>query len=404
MAKKRKSSKRRSSKKKSGSSLGLIIIILLIGGILFVGNRFGFINVDVQAFLDEAFEIVGEENPLGDGGAFDPPSEPVVVEPVTAEWYQLYFTSPQFPDEEATRVPITEQGLIEVINNAQSRVDIAIFELDLPDLGEAILAARDRGVEVRLVTDTDNLEIDETLIYLEEEGIPIVDDDRSALMHNKFVVVDQQAVWTGSWNFTPNGTFRNNNNAIYIQSPELAQNYTAEFEEMFVDQAFGPTSPVNTPHPKIILGGTLIETCFAPEDECVAKIQEVLRQAQQSINFMAFSFTEDSLGKIVRDKAKEGVVVRGLFETRGSETEFSEFGRMKRDKLDVLQDGNPYTLHHKVFIVDNDTVILGSFNFSANAADSNDENLLVIHNADIAQQFTAEFDRNYAVALNPPNE
>ncbi len=396
--------KRKSKKKKSGSSLGTVILILLIGGALFVGNRFGLVDVDVQAFLDEAFEIVGEENPLGDGGAFEPPSEPVVVEPVTSEWYQLYFTSPQFPDEETNRVRLVEQGLIDVINQAQSRVDIAIFELDLPDLGEAILAARDRGVEVRLVTDTDNLEIDETLIYLEEEGLPIVEDDRSALMHNKFVVVDQKAVWTGSWNFTPNGTFRNNNNALYIQSPELAQNYTAEFEEMFVDKAFGPTSPANTPHPKIIIGGTLIETCFAPEDECVPQIEEVLRQAQESITFMAFSFTDDSIGKIVRDKAKAGVTVRGLFETRGSETEFSEFGRMKRDKLDVLQDGNPYTLHHKVFVVDGETVILGSFNFSANAAESNDENLLVIHNADIAQQFIAEFERNYATALNPPNE
>ena len=404
MTKKRTTKKRSSSKKKSGSSPGLVIIILLIGGILFVGNQVGLINVDVKAFLDEAFEILGEDNPLSDEGASAPSQTPIVVQPVTSEWYQLYFTSPQYPDKEATRVHIIEDGLIKVINGAQSRVDIAIFELDLEDVGNAILAARDRGVDVRLVTDTDNLEVDETLIRLKKEGIAIVDDKRNALMHNKFMVVDQKAVWTGSWNFTPNGTFRNNNHSIYIQSPELAQNYTAEFEEMFVDKAFGPTSPVNTTHPKIILGDTLIETCFAPEDKCTAKIEEVVRQAQKSITFMAFSFTDDRIGKIVRDRAKAGVAVRGLFETRGSETEFSEFGRMKRAKLDVLQDGNPYTLHHKVFVVDGSTVILGSFNFSENASGSNDENLLVIHNAAIAQQFLAEFDRNYAVALNPPNQ
>ncbi|MCB0172871.1 MAG: phospholipase, partial [Anaerolineae bacterium] len=92
--------------------------------------------------------------------------------------------------------------------------------------------------------------------------------------------------------------------------------------------------------------------------------------------------------------------VRGIFETRGSETEFSEFAQMKRQNLDVRQDGNPYTLHHKVFIIDNQVVTLGSFNFSDNANRANDENMLIIHNPDIAAEFLAEFDRNYTLAQN----
>jgi len=214
-------------------------------------------------------------------------------------------------------------------------------------------------------------------------------------MHNKFVVVDNQAVWTGSWNFTPNGTYRNNNHSIFINSPELAQNYSTEFAEMFVDHAFGPTSPANTPNPQVIIGDTLIQTCFAPEDDCAVQLAQLLSQAQQSIRFMAFSFTNETLGQPIRDRAKDGVLVQGVFETRGSDTEFSEFGRMRKDKLDVWQDGNPYTLHHKVFIIDDETVVLGSYNFSANADQANDENLLVIHNADIAKEFIAEFNRAY---------
>jgi phosphatidylserine/phosphatidylglycerophosphate/cardiolipin synthase-like enzyme len=221
-------------------------------------------------------------------------------------------------------------------------------------------------------------------------------------MHNKFVVVDGQAVWTGSWNFTENGTFRNNNHAIYIQSQELAKNYSIEFEEMFDQQSFGPTSPANTANPRIQLGDTLVETCFAPEDQCVEKLIEQVNQAQQSIRFMAFSFTHDGLGQAILNQAKAGVAVQGVFEKRGSETEYSEFGRMKRQKLDVLQDGNPYVLHHKVFIIDEQTVVLGSFNFSNNADESNDENLLIIHDPQIAQQFLAEFERVYAQAQKPP--
>jgi phosphatidylserine/phosphatidylglycerophosphate/cardiolipin synthase-like enzyme len=128
----------------------------------------------------------------------------------------------------------------------------------------------------------------------------------------------------------------------------------------------------------------------------------LLNQAQQNIRFMAFSFTHDKIGQAVKDRAKAGVMVQGVFETRGSETEYSEFGQMKNQKLDVWQDGNPYTLHHKVFIIDEKMVALGSFNFSSNADEANDENMLVIHNAEIARQFLEEFNRVYQLAQNPP--
>jgi phosphatidylserine/phosphatidylglycerophosphate/cardiolipin synthase-like enzyme len=96
--------------------------------------------------------------------------------------------------------------------------------------------------------------------------------------------------------------------------------------------------------------------------------------------------------------------VRGVFETTGSETRFSEYGRMKDARLDVWQDGNPYLMHHKVFIVDEQTVILGSFNFSENADTENDENVMIVDDPSLAQAFTAEFGRVYEQAKNPPKK
>jgi phosphatidylserine/phosphatidylglycerophosphate/cardiolipin synthase-like enzyme len=322
----------------------------------------------------------------------------VVATPVTGEWYKLYFSTPIYPDDPAARRETIMTGLIEVINSAQRSLDIAIYELNLDPVGDAILAARDRGINVRLVTDSDSLEEDETLQRLNKAKVPIVPDERGAIMHDKFVVVDGQAVWTGSWNFTVNDTYRNNNHAIYIQSPQLAANYAAEFEEMFEQRAFGPTSPENTAYPQVQIGDTLIQACFAAEDGCADQLVNAIAQAQQSIRFMAFSFTHEGIGQAVIDRARAGVGVQGVFETRGSETEFSELAPMKRQKLDVWQDGNPYTLHHKVFIIDERIVVFGSFNFSDNADDSNDENMLVIHNPDLAKQFLAEFSRVYAQA------
>jgi phosphatidylserine/phosphatidylglycerophosphate/cardiolipin synthase-like enzyme len=183
----------------------------------------------------------------------------------------------------------------------------------------------------------------------------------------------------------------------------LAQNYKTEFEEMFIRKEFGPTSTANTPHPQIMIGDTLIETCFAPEDKCADQIVNLIKQAQKSVRFMAFSFTEEAMGQAVEDKAGAGLFVQGVFETRGSETEYSEFTRLKNQKREVWQDGNPYTLHHKVFIIDDETVVFGSFNFSDNANKANDENALLIHSPDIAKEFLAEFARVHQQALNPPN-
>jgi phosphatidylserine/phosphatidylglycerophosphate/cardiolipin synthase-like enzyme len=393
---------------KKGLTIGGLIVLVLVLGLLCLGDQTGLIDVDWDA-IDPAALLEGEGldealDPSGAGVGNAPsqgsgsPGAPVAFQPVSGKWYRLYFSSPHFPDEEATRVNTIVDGLEEVINSARRSLDIAIYELDLPQLGEAILAARDRGVEVRMVTDSDTLEDLEVLIELDEAGIPIVPDERGAIMHNKFVVVDGQSVWTGSWNFTPNGTYRNDNNAIFIRSPELAANYTAEFEEMFNDGAFGPTSPANTINPVLAIGDTQVETCFSPEDECAVKLVDTLAQAQDSIRFMAFSFTDDAIGKSVRDRGKAGVTVQGVFETRGSNTEYSEYGRMRKQGLDVWQDGNPYTLHHKVFIVDDNTVVLGSYNFSANADESNDENILIVHNPEIAAQYNQEFERVYQQA------
>jgi phosphatidylserine/phosphatidylglycerophosphate/cardiolipin synthase-like enzyme len=390
----KKTTQKKSPGSKKGLSIGSVIALLLLVGLFFINEQLGLVDLGQEA-------APGGENVANVTAT--PPAAPAKATPVSGEWYRLYFTSPQYPDKPETRLNTIVDGFVEAINSAQHSLDIAIYQLNLPQVGQAILAARERGVQVRLVTDTDSLEELDVLIELKQAGLPIVPDDRGAIMHNKFAVVDGQAVWAGSWNFTPNDAYRNNNNAIFIHSPELAANYTAEFEEMFNDHAFGPKSPANTSHPTLVIGNTQIETCYAPEDGCSEKLVNALAQAQTSIHFMAFSFTHEGIGQAVHDRAKAGVSVQGVFETRGSETEYSEYGRMKKQGLEVWQDGNPYTLHHKVFIIDDQTVVMGSYNFSASADEANDENMLIIHNAEIAARYNQEFEHVSQQAQNPPN-
>jgi phosphatidylserine/phosphatidylglycerophosphate/cardiolipin synthase-like enzyme len=315
---------------------------------------------------------------------------------------QIYFTTPRFPDDPADHQGGLDSILAQDIARARESVAVAAYELDLETVADALLDAQAQGVEVRLVTDSDNVE-ERAVRRLERSGIPVVEDDRSAYMHNKFVIIDGEVVWTGSWNLTENGTYRNNNSAVRIASPLLAENYLAEFDEMFEDGAFGPTSPSNTPNPEIVLSDRItgeqvrLESYYAPEDEISERVVALVEGARESVRFLAFSFTDDELGQAVKQQSKAGLVVQGVFEERGADTEYSEYGMMRRARppLDVTTDGNPYIMHHKVFILDEETVVMGSYNFTENADQSNDENLLIIGDPGIAARFLEEFERVY---------
>ncbi len=338
------------------------------------------------------------------------PSGSTVSQPApapAARWFQVYFTSPKYPDKASDHHGGLADELTAFINTAKTSVDIAIYQLDLPNVTQALIDAKQRGATVRVVTDIDILNDSKenpSFKQLERAGIPVVGGNANAIMHDKFVVVDDAAVWTGSWNFTENDTYRYNNNAIRIESPELAHNYTVTFDKMFTDKKFGPQRKPGGTTPRLTISGSAFENYFAPEDKVVEKIVPRLKQAASTIDFMAFSFTDDDIGSAVLDRAQAGVKVRGVFENTGSETQYSEYGKLKKAGLDVWQDGNPYLMHHKVFIVDGKTVIFGSFNFSQNAETENDENLLIVDDAGLAQQFEAEFARVYDQAQNPPSK
>ncbi len=335
-----------------------------------------------------------------------PTASTATIAPPTT-WYSLYFTDPIFPDDASlhTGTPL-DQGLAALIDSATRSVEMAIYQLDLPDVTQALLDATARGVTVRLVTDIESLEDpaeNDSFLQLDAAGVNIVGGNRGAIMHNKFVVVDSRWVWTGSWNFTENDSYRYNNHAILIDSPALAQNYSATFRKMWLDQAFARQREAGGTRTPLTIQGVTVENYFSPEDNVAEKIVRRIQAAQTSIDFLAFSFTDDDIGAAVLARAAAGVRVRGVFENTGSNTPYSEFGPMSEAGLDVFQDGNPYLMHHKAFVIDGATVILGSFNFTQNAQQSNDENVLIIDDPEIAARFTQEFERVLFQARNPPN-
>ena len=297
--------------------------------------------------------------------------------------------------------------LIGYIDAAQTSIHIAVFETDLTEVAEALIRAYERGVDVRWITDDENgidADIEEghgQFELMEAAGIEIRDDQRSAFMHHKFILIDGLFLMTGSMNLTKNDVFRNNNNIVVVESPELVTIYEREFQEMWAGQ-FGPRSPSTISAQQAYVGSGLpVLVRFAPEDKPFEALVELTRLAEKSIRFMAFSFTQDDLGAVMRERAAAGVDVKGIFEVRGSETEYAEMPPLYCAGVPVRQDGNPGTFHHKVVIIDEFVVITGSMNLSDNAADSNDENVLAVSDPAIARIYLEEFDRRWAEATDP---
>ena len=318
-------------------------------------------------------------------------------------FWQVFFTAPTGSGNRANYVGGIDTQLADAINQVQRTLDIAAFEFNNPVLTTAVLAAHQRGVVVRMVVDDANgiQSKDTTLGQLTAAGIPVIDDSRSALMHNKFMIMDSTTLWTGSYNYSINDTYRNNNNLLSFRSQKIVQDFQNEFNKMFEQRQFGLSKPSNTPFSSFTQNGTPIQVLFAPEDRVVAAMAVALSSATKSIRFMAFSFTLDDIAGIMQQKAQQGVLINGIFETTGSETRTSELRPLFCSGLAVKQDGNPFVMHHKVFIIDDKTVIVGSFNFSTGARDANDENMLIITDPDLALQYIEEFNRRWAEAKQP---
>ncbi|RMH02161.1 MAG: hypothetical protein D6706_00660 [Chloroflexi bacterium] len=361
---------------KKNTTIGLGTLVVLAVAILSI-----LLGEDLTQFLP----ITGE--PAGSSTANNSlPPEP-------AEWYDIYFTNPTCPPEEERT-----GGLDEIIANdilqAETRVDVAAFDLDAEPIVDALITLEERGIEVRVVTDEDNADLS-SIRRLRRNGISVVEDKRRGLMHDKFVVIDGRFLWTGSMNLTTNGVYCNNNNIVRFDSPRLAANYTTEMDEMYNDRLFGPDSPDNTPNETLTIHGIQLENYFAPEKELAPVIARAVARAQDEILFMAFSFTDDQIGEAILGRADAGVSVRGVFETTGSDTEFSYYPIMQAARLSNLEvrtDGNPRIMHHKVIIIDRETVIFGSFNFTDSANRRNDENIVIVHDPVFTGFFVEEFE------------
>lgn len=282
--------------------------------------------------------------------------------------------------------------LQEFLTQATSSIHCAFFEINDPKSLEVLQHNASNGLEVGLVVDADNLE--DTADRDQKKSWVKADTSR-AYMHNKFCIIDGTMVWTGSFNPTTGGQ-DNNNHVIIINSRYLGENYEEEFDELW-QGTFGRGK--QTQYQRIMVNNALLENYFCPDD-CTTKgkggitrVVQLIDEAQGTIEIAMFAFTADSVTEALMRAKQRGVVITVIVEKRNVNLLGSEVKRLKEQNITVLVDGNPQTMHHKFMVVDGKIVLLGSFNFSENANSRNDENMIILYDRDVAQQFLQEFER-----------
>ncbi|MBT3983983.1 MAG: competence protein ComE [Bacteriovoracaceae bacterium] len=372
-----------------------------------------------------------------------------------------------------------EEIIASRINKAKKKVWLAVQEFRLPGIANSLIAAKSRGVEIKVViensyhnifSDLTAREVSSLSVYqlqryldfvkisdinldgvstlaekrksdaiyiLENAGIKIIDDTfdgskGSGLMHHKFVVIDDDTTIVTSANFTQSDFFGdfsqivsrgNPNSLVILNSPDINQFFSGEYQVMWGNGRIGGSKfGVDKPHLGIptyfFPSGESVTISFSPtgkkipyEKSSNGLIKRTLERARKSIFFNLFVFSEQAIANSMKDKFSLGVDVQGVIEKNFAYRSYSELldmlgVNMPSGRCKVSRDNNPWKstakkvgasnlpsgdrLHHKLAVVDERLIIVGSHNWSTSANQNNDETLLVIESKLLGPRFQSE--------------
>ncbi|MDD5148716.1 MAG: phospholipase D-like domain-containing protein [Candidatus ainarchaeum sp.] len=119
-----------------------------------------------------------------------------------------------------------------------------------------------------------------------------------------------------------------------------------------------------------------------------------INSAGKAIHVAIYSFTHDEIAEALINAKNRGLEVKVLMEKQQAGSEYSDDEKLAKAGIEVrFMDNSEGIMHNKFAIIDSGLVATGSFNYSKNADESNNENLVFLENAEAAQKFEAEFER-----------
>jgi len=361
-----------------------------------------------------------------------PPSLPVfaAAPPVPVVSFKgLSIKSLQF--SRTDRIPVS---LVGAIDRTEKTLLLALYDLKLSEVADALLRAKERGVLISVVYDEGHTKpavpgagsgpSDEYLALL-AAGVPIrllKGGGSFGIMHHKYAVFDGELLMTGSFNWTRPADERHFENAVFKTDPALIAGFTRNWkwmwsqgrpptepkgEEVSLPHAVGEGPPADTAKPVAFNGGKFPRYAFSPKGGVEDMLVDAISRSKKTIDVAMFSFYAQRVADALIAARKRGVVVRVVADTMQARRSqpmlaLSESGVSLR--LSAGRDGTG-VMHHKYALFDGTLLMSGSYNFSANAEQFNFENdLFTVAPAD-AGAFGGEFAFVWAQAHKPsPDE
>lgn len=279
-----------------------------------------------------------------------------------------------------------DRVIIKDIDQAKDKIEMAMYYLTNKEITKSLIDAHKRGVKIKIFTDDKKVR-SQRYRYLASEGIDIRNDKNpKAIMHNKFLVIDQRLVWISSANYTVYSFYRNYDNFIRINDKDFARYYRNKFDSLFYRYRF-----IHRP-----FRDSKLAVYFSPEHNFKQELLKQIRKAKSSIKFLAFAFTDRDIAYALINAKRRGVKIHGVYDKAQNDYQkYSTYKMLKSHQINVKLDKNRYKLHSKVFIIDKKTVITGSYNFTKSANSLNAENSVIIKDKKIAKAYLERFKEIY---------
>lgn len=243
---------------------------------------------------------------------------------------------------------------------AKKSIDLSIYSLNDPKIVAALEQALERKVSIAIRTDPKNL------YDLKKLRSFIYPDASSAkLMHQKILIIDEERVWIGSANFTKASLCSHDNGILGIWDRSVAQALLHKQGGEFVIQ------------------GQKLALFFLPQErhKAYSALKEELTKAKKSIQVAMYTWTHPELTDLIVQKKQEGLAISVVIDSAS----FSGSSKKAMEKLSaggvaLLVPTYSPMFHHKMAIIDNSTLILGSANWTKAAFKKNDECFLILYN------------------------
>ena len=286
------------------------------------------------------------------------------------------------------------------IDSSKNTIDMAIYGYEnIPEIQKSIINAKNRGVKIRMVYDTDAH--DKSYYKHTAQLAQLVENantdtknlkTKQYIMHNKFIVFDNKRVYTGSANISPSDMSNYNSNVIlFIKSEKIAEIYTREFNQLYSGKFHTEKTPT-TPN-ETILGASQLSVYFSPQDNIInEKIIPLVNKSKSTIYMPIFLITNADLTKALINAKNRGVKIKIILDAGNSNSVYSTHKKLRENGIDVKIENYAGKMHSKTMIIDNTYLVLGSMNYSKSGNSKNDENVIILKNPKFAEFYTNYFN------------